>query len=318
MHKTHMSGATCLGLVLILALIPLQAAFGGETAGSETGSISGTVVSLDGGTVDGRIEVTDESGYVAEGWLDENAGFSIEGIAPGSYFVQFFDIGEIPLGEKVAVEVTAGQSTDVTIEIPMTVTGMPCDRMLDMGYRAYCETADWAFSEYGESGSFGLSELSMDQIAIAYAGCREEANNEAMESLSGDDREMLEEIREALTWYDDSFWFVNMYGGTGAAHGANRSGAPREDFIAELIAVVSEPGKVPAEDLEWANDVIADLETVPDTFEEYEEDYNDPGYNEAVDEFRDACENLVDLAVDLPDAVLVALAGHMGPLITYY
>jgi len=329
MHRTCVSTVTRLALVLILAIVPLSASPAGEVAGSETGSITGTVVSLDGGTVDGKVELTDESGYlvidetgsIAEGWLDQDAGFSIEDLAPGTYFVQFLDIGEIPLGEKAPVEVVAGRSTDVTIEAPMSIIGMPCDRMLDMGYRTYCETVDWAFSEFGEPAcrrGYGLSESGMDQIAESYGRCRMEANDEAMTMLAGDERELVEEIREALTWYDDSFWFVNMYGGTGAGHGARRAQAPREEFIAELIEVVSEPGKVSERDVRWAREIVADVVTVPDFFEEWAEEYDDPGYDEALDDFRDACENLVDLAEDLSGPVLVVLADHMEPLITYF
>jgi hypothetical protein len=318
MRSTCVSTLTRLALALILVMVPLSASLAGKPADSGTGSITGTVVPPDGGTVDGRVEVTDESGYVAEGWLDQDAGFSIEGLAPGSYFVQYFDIGEIPLGDKLPVDVVAGRSTDVAIELPMSVIGMPCDLMISMGYRDYCATVDWAFSEFGEPGAYGLSEMGMDRVAESYGRCRMEANDEAMTMLTADQRELMVEIREALTWYDDSFWFVNMYGGTGAGHGARRAQAPREDFISDLIEVARCPGKATEDDLSRARDVMADVETVPQFFEEWAEEYDDPGYDEALDDFRDACEYLVDLAEDLSGPVLVALAGYMEPLIRYF
>jgi hypothetical protein len=85
----------------------------------------------------------------------------------------------------------------------------------------------------------------------------------------------------------------------------------REDFIAGLIDLISNPAEVSQRDIRWARGIISDLQAIPDKLE------RDPriqawGLSEqAWSDLRDDCDGVADVARGLPDYALVALAKHL-------
>ena len=301
---------------------------GAALAGSEkvvkgSGSISGVVQSMDGGSIQGRVELTSNGEFVTEVWIGQeysspNGEFTIEDVSPGQYNVQFFDIGEIPLCVPQPVSVASGQNSEVSILIPMSISGMPCAAKLAMGYDAYWGVSNWAFSTYG---GWGLSEVGQDTLAGLYGDCKKEDNDTRADALSRDNRNTVNDLRDALAAFENDYYGVAFFGGTASAHFPARAYATREDMLGEVISYFEYPYDPDPSEVESVAPTFEKVGGIADQLEaesaSYYSDETMAGFEDAVQSLRDSADELQRVAGDLDGMVHVILGRYLNKYIFY-
>ncbi len=278
-----------------------------------TGTISGTIFVIDGGKIDGTVELLINDAYIAEFWnLDESGEFYFEGIAPGTYQLLFFDFGEILMGETKGVRVEAGRNTDVTITVYFTLSGMVCQDILEMGIEGYFEFVDDLLLESGDAYGW-LSERGEDRVAQIYGDCKADENDLLVENFPDDEQDRFFELREVLEDFEWGYYSVMFFMGTGATHFGIRTQSWREEFLGDVIAGNGKQSEVSIEELDEALDILNNLESAISTSEgEYwDEDFEDL-YRDTVNEFLAAAERVRELALTLRDPITVMVADYVG------
>jgi hypothetical protein len=312
-------------MTAILVLLSHGDALSQETGQIEysfaTGSITGQVVSLTiNGELDGQIFIDDGIHSIDPVQIDTEGGFSFARLLPGTYILQFKDFGEIPLGYPVTVHVAQQQTTNVILNIPMSLSGMSCDSKLAMGFDGYASLVDWAFAEFGKGEDAFLSEIGQDSVAEGYGECKLAENDLRLGSLSPEIAKRIKSIRTAIEAVEDDYFSLSFYGGTAAGHSARRAIASREDLINTLINFyVDEYPVTPAlANVKAAHDIIDSLTGLPDFFRANDPSLTDPsmkdyyaGYSDTVLSFEKGLSDLQAECDNIPASNVVDIAYYL-------
>ncbi len=313
---THTRIAIALCTFLLVVIAPVfsyaQQEDTTEIGNEEFGSITGVVVCPIGDPIDGRVVLFEGGDYLMHDWdMGPDGEFSFDEIPPGTYGLAFYEFGEIPLGNLHEVEVVAGGNTEIAISVPFTVSGMPCEEILEMGIDGFY---DFIYELGDPEGSYTwLSEMGVDRVTQLYGECRTEANDLLIDALPESEQERILEVRDALQHFGWSYYQVHFFLGTGAGHFGSRTIAWREDFIGDVVDAVDTPDTVSEDELNEAVDILDRLDSAVRTIDgSYWDEETEELFHEAQDEFRDAISHLREIAQELPDYMLVMVADYVS------
>ena len=312
----HIRITIALFTLLFVVGIPVLS-YGGLQDASDSrdafGSITGNVVCPMGDIINGRVVLLEDGKYFDEDWdLGSDGEFSFDEVPPGDYELLFYEHGEIPLGEFVDVEVDAGRNTEVTITVPFTIDGMPCNEKLDMGITGFYDFID-SLLEDPETSVGWFSEMEQDWIAQVYGECKAQENDILIAGLSESDREIILELRGTLEDFEWGYYSVHFFMGTGAGHFGSRTLPWREEFIDSVIRRVDNPKAVTDDEISEAMDILDSLESaVEDAGEPYWDEETEVIFYETLDEFNDAASHLREITLELPDVILVMVAEYVS------
>ncbi len=294
------AGILILLLFLLLTAPPYQShskKFNNHKDTDSTGSISVVVECLTPGTVIGEINIFTSNYDFRETveYPEECTEVIFNNIPEGSIFVVYSDHGYIAIGEPVQVDILPGEITHVTLEIPFVVFGMPCSVKLEMGLEGYLELI------YSHCRSMALAQE--DELHMQYGICIEQRNDEILNSLSLENNNLILAIRGALARFHSASCWAVAPGVNTIKHFTAPAYPRREEFIAELIELISTPLEVESEDLQRSLETLNAIELLPDGYEESFDQMNDGYccYDEIVQELRDAILDVFDAIDDLPD-----------------
>src|SRR4051794_2342191 len=118
-----------IGLILAFVSILASVAFG-----QATGSIGGSVTDALGNIVPGAtVTVVAADGTQKQTTTNKNGEYSVTGLAPGTYTVRSGSGTKFAPYENTAVEVTAGQRTDLIVVLTVSGVEAQVDVNLDTG-----------------------------------------------------------------------------------------------------------------------------------------------------------------------------------------
>lgn len=301
--------------LLMFTAIPGHSSFlnlKGGTSRDVTGSISGWVESPDGNITDGRIQLLQDGYYFMEFWnLGPMGEFQFDNIPPGIYELIFLDFGELPVCDRIEVEVESNRVSNVVIHVPFTLTDMPCDEKLDMGLNGYYDFV-YGLLEENSSQDMFLSEMGQDRVAQIYGDCKAESNDLLLENLPRTDRELVENLRTAIENYEWSYYAVMFFMGTGAGHFGTRTQPWREEFIEKVILDISYPPSVSDELLDESMDILYHLySAIDDVGEPYWDEESEEFFYETLDAYSDSVDELNNAVTELPEGIIVMVGNYL-------
>jgi hypothetical protein len=300
------------GVLMLLVIVPAILAGASQSKNSEeTGSVSGYLICERGSLSDGVIELWNDEAMVDERYIYEDWNFEFEEVRPGTYYLAFKDIGEIPIGDRVMVEVTPGKTARVTITIPHAFSGMPCDEMLELGWDGYNDAIDDAFREHGYEYSW-LSEMGLDRIAQAWGDCKLRDNDQLIAAMPDDQADEIWAIRETLMDFEYDFYNVLFFGGTGAFHNATRTVVGREIFIEEVMNCYGRPRDVDQSTIDGALNTLKQLKGIVEGYNAEDYGMDEEGFRDALSSLRESATRLRELASGLRSDIMVMVADYAG------
>ncbi len=312
---THTRIAIALCTFLLVVIAPVfsyaQQEDTTEIGNEEFGSITGVVVCPIGDPIDGQVVLYQGGDYVtSDRDIGPDGGFSFDEIPPGTYGLAFYEFGEIPLGNLHEIEVLSGRNTEVTITIPFTITGMPCEEMLEMGFD---EFYDFIYQLGDPEGSYTrLSEMGEDRVAEQYGECKVEENDLLIDALPESEQERIQGLRAALQDFQWNYFNVHWFQGSGAGHFRRRSIAPREDFLGDVVDAVGTPDTVSEDEINKAIDILDNLDLVVISYDSFSNEETEELFHQAQDELHASISHLREFALELPDYMLVMVADYVG------
>jgi hypothetical protein len=308
---------------IILLLIILSFSTSGSSTPDKlqsdpgTGSIEGVVEVLSGGMIDGGVGVMQDSIYNGfYGFIEQDYSFQVLGLAPGTYQVQYLDLEEIPLGKPVTVTIRGNETVHITISVPWTYSGMPCNELLERSFDDFHREVLNTIGPNDES--VWLSELGEDRVSMLYGLCRRDENDSAMAACSGGAQNLIEDIRAKVEDFEVNYYFATFYGGTGMGHNSSRSIVGREELIKEIVGYYTQPyGEDRMFGAESAESIIADLNAIVDQVEADMTPYYDimdaTGFESTIEDLRNSIAGLDSLLSeeDLPATVKSLIVTHL-------
>jgi len=293
----------CFFVSIACSLHPSDAdasAFTAKTAVAP-GAISGCIVCENGDDVHGEVSIFLDYTFVAYQEVASDGSFRFIDLGPADYTLNYYERGFIPVVQDMSVEVFPAELTEISIEIPLSPS---CSDILEMDFMEFSSLA-------GESwGSYIFCEAGMDAVALIYGSCVRDYNDDFLSYWDETNRDIIDNLRDKIYAVERAYLLLEWTGGTGSGHMLARAMPSREFLISDIITDFHSDSDNPDALADWT-DMVADLYSVADYFEEQFEEWEYDVLRGVPDDLKYAVNELDDAVKKLPTGTVSLITDYM-------